>query len=268
MLALVACVGCTDDADWAAPTLGSEPRALTTPPPGDDLLFVARGELGVVHAETATTGTVTLDGANPVTWFSDRPDRDAGLMGVETMLEEFGWGHDGDTLGEDPPNATLTADGHDTVVVELTAATVDDDTVTFDVTTLGDGTLSSGPLRNAELFIDSVSIPAMPRTYSGDIGNGVSLVVVITPASYGNRDTVRAHLESDAGTQDGSLFLSDGFPYPPMAVPVGPHVVQLDGISYSPPSTFNRRPNVSARGTVTDASGANPVPFNITVRTP
>jgi len=110
---------------------------------------------------------LTVHGTSPSTiFFSDRPDRIAGHMPLEKAYE---WGRSGDdSFLDDPPNATLSIleQGEiGNVVVTMSDAIIDGDSISFDVDVLeGDLPASGGP---NTLFIDVIGRPLTPLSVAG-----------------------------------------------------------------------------------------------------
>lgn len=107
------------------------------------VLFVASAERMVSDGTT-----VTFSGSAPnVVWFTDRPERKAGLMPMDRFLDRWASGLAG--FAGDPPNAVLTIGGQieHPVIVELTDPVQDGDAVTYGVAVLH-GTLPevAGPV--------------------------------------------------------------------------------------------------------------------------
>lgn len=95
-----------------APAAFAGESTADAPPPQVPLLGVMSAASGRYQS-----GTLTLEGVQPsAVWFSDRPTRDAGTMGIKSFLELF-------FRGDDPPNAALAIAGanesRDVAIVEL-----------------------------------------------------------------------------------------------------------------------------------------------------
>ncbi len=80
-------------------------------PAGDSLLFALHAKEGTLSRNAESDKfpyRITLTGVDPgVTWFSDRPHRDAGR--VSTRIFSTAWGRLG--FGKNPPNGALLVDG-------------------------------------------------------------------------------------------------------------------------------------------------------------
>jgi len=108
-----------------------------------------------------------VTGTSPSTiFFSDRPERIAGHLPPETA---YAWGRSGDdNFVDDPPNATLSIlEGGEmaNVVLTLSDAVIDGDTISFDVEIL-EGMLPAGGGPNT-LFIDVLGRPLTPLSVAG-----------------------------------------------------------------------------------------------------
>ena len=97
---------------------------------------------------------LTLKSVTPlVVYFSDRPNRIAGHMGVEKFIGT--WGKRPDSFKADPPNATLSIfdkSGNKNIVLELQNPDLSDGKLTFDVRLLEGQLPPSFPA--SSLFID------------------------------------------------------------------------------------------------------------------
>ncbi len=118
------------------------------------LLFVINAERGVISANTLELENV----ANAVIYFSDRPERIAGHIALESFLKS--WNKSSDSFADNPPNAVLsiTEDGKvfNTIVVELLKPIMEGTTLRFQVKIL-EGTIpatGSIPFTHDPLFID------------------------------------------------------------------------------------------------------------------
>jgi hypothetical protein len=118
------------------------------------LLFVINAKRGVISADQLELENV----ANAVVYFSDRPERIAGHIALESFLKS--WNKSADSFAADPPNAVLsiTEDGKtfNTVVVVLKNPTFKGEKLTFQIKIIegvvpANGTLS---FTNDPLFID------------------------------------------------------------------------------------------------------------------
>jgi len=111
-------------------------------------LYVLSAKSGSFDGETLTLNDVPL-----VIYFSDRPNRIAGDMNLESFVEA--WSKGSDSFKADPPNATLSIldeSGNKDVVVELSDLQLSGDSFTFKVRILeGNIPKSFGP---SSLFID------------------------------------------------------------------------------------------------------------------
>ena len=110
---------------------------------------------------------LTVHGTNPTTiFFSDRPDRIAGHMPLETA---YSWGRTGDdSFVVDPPNATLSIleEGEmANVVVTMSDAVIQGNSISFAVNILeGELPARGGP---NTLFIDVIGRPLTPMSAAG-----------------------------------------------------------------------------------------------------
>jgi hypothetical protein len=166
VVALLALTGClsTDPSAGNTPDRSSAPSSdragkpvLTKPDLADKLLFVARSQTATLDLAATGKGTLALESVPTMTWFSDRPRHDAGTTGTADGLKTFGWEKNGDTLGQNAPNAALTArDLTAAVVVELKSASLAGGELTFDVETVTKPASGARKteLAQAELFID------------------------------------------------------------------------------------------------------------------
>ena len=114
-------------------------------------------------------GTLTLRQVSPTTiYFSDRPERIAGHVETQHMVEAMLEDEDPNSFSVNPPNATLSLlDGEfvETVVVKLGRPKLDVDELTFPVEVLaGAEALKGGPV---SLFIDPIGRPASPTSVAG-----------------------------------------------------------------------------------------------------
>ncbi len=117
-----------------------------------------RSARGQATFDERGSGTLTMTDLEHVTWFSDRPERDAGVSTLPDALRTYGWQQDGDALGTDAPNATLTApELEDALVVELRAASIDGDRVTFEVQAIESSASRDVELSDLALFIDTTT---------------------------------------------------------------------------------------------------------------
>jgi hypothetical protein len=110
---------------------------------------------------------LVVHGTSPSTiFFSDRPERIAGHLPLETA---FAWGRSGDdNFVDDPPNATLSIleEGEmANVVLTLSGAVIEGDTISFDVDIL-EGELPERGGANS-LFIDVLGRPLTPLSVAG-----------------------------------------------------------------------------------------------------
>ncbi len=179
---LLAAGACSGAGDLGEPVASSAPDAESVaeapPDTADSLLFVVPAGSGSLSGIEDDTGgeaelvELRLEDLSSVTWFSDRPDRDAGPTGMREALETFEWRVNGDRISSDAPNATLSAVGLDsTVVLELLDATIEGEgsdapAVSFTATVLGGSSPADLDFGAAELFIDST----VPEVTSPDAG--------------------------------------------------------------------------------------------------
>jgi hypothetical protein len=191
-------------------------RTLTPPDTSVALLFVARSESGSLRVRPGNQSTLELNDVAAMTWFSDRPARDAGTSSVTDALKTFGWKRNGDRLGVDVPNGALVAAelGNDSVVVKLLTATVDGSRVRFTVAFVGQPPESSG-LSDANLFIDDTLIDPNTETPSGLklLASG-GIVLGRTIDQLGKAHTLVLHLtralEKSVVTQNAFLAVISG----------------------------------------------------------
>jgi hypothetical protein len=177
LVALVATTGCTttdpeSKESTSTPTGSASPaveQVLTKPDMNDTLLFVARSPEASLDLDENGDGTLTLSSAPTMTWFSDRPDHDAGTATTTDALKSFGWKDNGDDLGDEPPNAVLTgSELADAVVVELLTADLDGDELSLTVKAVNDVPAAERNVEvsHADLFIDDVGAGA---DFPGDV---------------------------------------------------------------------------------------------------
>lgn len=120
-----------------------------------ELLFVQTSEGLKVDAEA---GTFRLVNVGPHTlYFSDRPNRLAGHVTLDSYLDE--WTEAPDDFNDEPPNATLSVyepgrTESSLVVVEILNPVVDGDDLIYDYRLI-DGTMPEGG-GMAALFIDKI----------------------------------------------------------------------------------------------------------------
>jgi hypothetical protein len=227
VLVVAGLAGCTSGPESpAAPSAAV--RTLAAPDATEDVLFVARSDAGSLVVRAGARPMLELDGLDAVTWFSDRPARDAGTSSVTEALETFGWRTNGDPLGDDPPNATLVAAelGGDAVVVELLTATVDGDRVRFTVRFLGPPPASTD-LSDIDVFIDdgaaSPDLEVLPNGLERQASGGVvlgrthdlagqphSLVLHLAPAVEGLEASVVTQSEFAAVVSGTTTYTVDG----------------------------------------------------------
>jgi hypothetical protein len=106
-------------------------KAKTAP-----LLFAVQGTGGTYTDDGNGTATLTLTGVNgQATWFTDRPQRQAGNTAIPVALQTIGF-------AKDPPNAVMTVSladpDHDALAVKLENPSFDEANaaLTFEVTRL------------------------------------------------------------------------------------------------------------------------------------
>jgi hypothetical protein len=144
-IALVALAGCAGGSADAGST-----ETTVTPAESASLLFAVSG------TATVADGVLTLQiGDGPVTFITDRPDRQAGRLDG-AGLAAF-WPDDG--FASDPPNAILST-GRGATSVELRQARWDQSTtaLTFPVEAIGSSVLPEGALGHVDLFIDDLRV--------------------------------------------------------------------------------------------------------------
>ena len=121
-----------------------------------ELLFVQNSDGAVL-----TDSTLILTGVSGQTsWFTDRPDREAGQIRTENFI--LAWGEGENSFADDPPNADFTCTVDSEVVnyvVELTSPVLDGADLTYAIQPIGDsapyGTILCDD--DASLFIDNGS---------------------------------------------------------------------------------------------------------------
>ncbi len=117
--------------------------------------------LFVVQAPSGTLEPTKLTLKNPdkhLVWFTDRPAREAGRFSLEAAVAN--WDQSG--LNMTPPNAALTLNEKETVIVTLNHPVFDtkNDTLTFMVSQIGPSNMdTTKPItfKDGSLFIDSVN---------------------------------------------------------------------------------------------------------------
>jgi hypothetical protein len=163
--ALMISAGCSANTDRSQrPTQGESSKAaatpvLTKPNMSDELLFVARSPEATLELNEDGVGTLTMTSTPTMTWFSDRPEHDAGTTATTDALAAFGWEKDGDDLGAVAPNAVLTGNElADAVVIELRTVERAGDALSFTVKAINDVPEDERTVdvSHADLFIDSV----------------------------------------------------------------------------------------------------------------
>lgn len=206
--------GCTSESDTPDVETANVARTLAAPDTTDSLLFVARSDAGSLLVRPGTGSTLELDDVDRMTWFSDRPARDAGASSVADALKTFGWRRNGDRLGDDAPNATLIAAefGKESVVVELLTATVDGDQIRFTVDFVGQRPESTG-LSDVDLFIDdtaaSPDVDLLPSGLEWQESGGV--VLGRTSDTSGQPHTLVLHLAPGVEGLEGSVVTQGAF---------------------------------------------------------
>jgi len=139
----------------------AEAASATNPRPTKTIGQVSKSEaaatLVVINADGAKLegDKLTLTGvASSAIIFTERPDKAAGHLATDDLIEQ--WGQGADNFNDDPPNATISVLGKgkepSDAVVTLKHPKLEGATLTFDVSLL-EGNLqdASGP---AALFID------------------------------------------------------------------------------------------------------------------
>lgn len=196
---IVPAAGCTTSEGFEAATATSAAaRQLTPPDTADGLLFVVGSDRGRVVLDDAGTGTLTLHDVDDVTWFSDRPARDAGVTTIDEALRTFGWRQDGDAVADDAPNATLTASGlDDALVLELLTASFDGERGTFEVRSLSSSDARDVELADLDLFIDDAGDgdePTSDPTAGSRSVEHPDPSKVAASAGFGTRATLEQHV--------------------------------------------------------------------------
>ena len=123
---------------------------------GPSVLFVIPATSGTFEGTT-----LTLAGVPSIIWFTDRPERDAGHVSVDALVEAWGGGED--DFVSDPPNAelsVLSTEDSTNAVLELRSVSGDAASLTFEVGLL-EGAPPAGAFGPAALFIDACD-PASP----------------------------------------------------------------------------------------------------------
>lgn len=119
------------------------------------------------HGATFSSGTLTLQGINPMTvFFSDRPDRIAG-HGLTTEFVAK-WGEGDNSFASDPPNASLSmvvGDEMVDVVAVLKNPRLEGSDLLYDVWLL-DGDMPA-KADGVSLFIDVIGAPLTPLSVAG-----------------------------------------------------------------------------------------------------
>ena len=120
-------------------------------------------------AVTLEEGVLTLKGINPSTvFFSDRPERLAGLGATTEFVTYWSTGGGSDNFKSDPPNAVLsivTDDSVDDIALTLMNPRLDGDTLIYDVTVIeGRIQVDAGA---CSLFVDVVGRPLTPVSVAG-----------------------------------------------------------------------------------------------------
>jgi hypothetical protein len=162
VIALLAGCSSTPPAEQSSGAGEAEVAApiLTKPARADHMLFVAGSKTARLTLDAAGKGTLEMSAVPTMTWFSDRPQHDAGTTAAADALKAFGWRGNGDDLGAAAPNAALTGDDlEDAAVMELLSASRTGDEITFEVVAVPRDVRQSRQdlsLTNAKLFIDSV----------------------------------------------------------------------------------------------------------------
>jgi hypothetical protein len=177
LLLLTGCSTLPGSSPKADPGNGTSAKpVLTKPNLADDLLFVARSETATLKLDKTGNGTLKMKSVPTMTWFSDRPDHDAGTTKTSDALAAFGWKKNGDDLGKGDmaPNAALTAHKlPDTVVLEILTVDRDGDDISFTVKDVADklGPARKVALTDSDLFIDSVAPTRLSGAFLGGIGS-------------------------------------------------------------------------------------------------
>ena len=112
-------------------------------------LYVLSARSGSLEGETLRLTDIPM-----VVYFSDRPARIAGHMGLKDFL--FSYNKGADSFKVDPPNGVLsiyTPKGNDNIVVEIKNLEIKGNVLICSVRILEGNALSS--FKNASLFIDS-----------------------------------------------------------------------------------------------------------------
>ena len=146
---------------WSPVSLTAEAATSTSP----SYLYVVTSSGGTITEEDGTFAISLADTSDHVTYFSDRPERDAGVIDAATFTDEvFDFGA--------TPNAALvtTIDGKSyTFVIDMDRPIWDGTTMRFHATPVGDvpealsdlvsesSPLAEASLGASELFVDSAS---------------------------------------------------------------------------------------------------------------
>ena len=175
--------GCDESGDLSTPVPETEESV--------EVFFVQRAEFA-----TLSNTTLTLFDVGSVIWFTDRPDRAAGVWKDKEYLTLFApppetgeASNDTNTFSEDPPNAvlacTLEPSGEElNVVMELMDPVVsssDDNSVSFSVSILEDvtgifsshssSTTSMVRCTSVHVFVDSGGFGSFPGYTFGSSNN-------------------------------------------------------------------------------------------------
>jgi hypothetical protein len=131
-----------DDSNGGADSGGVEAKVSGSLPSAGDLLFVLRGPA------TVTDDRLEVE-AETVEWFTDRPQRRAGVAPIQDLIDDWsGYGFD-----SDPPNAALAGPRTDAVVALSDPEAVDSG-VAFGFSSLR-GEVEPGDAGSLSIFIDS-----------------------------------------------------------------------------------------------------------------
>lgn len=166
-LAILAVAACSPGASDGAPESAAatpQETAQSTPEEEIEWLFVQNAK-GVVLEDH----TLRLEGVSPTTvFFSDRPERQAGLGSTAQLITFWKDGGGSDNFAENPPNATLsvvTAAAADDIVVELLNPRFEGEDLLYDVQVIAGGPSLTGGA--SSLFIDVIGMPLTPLSVAG-----------------------------------------------------------------------------------------------------
>lgn len=168
------------------------------------VLFSVTGDDVTLKALKGTRDhlVVISDPDSRVTWFTDRPIRDAGSIALGSFVES--WGNVG--FGQDPPNAAIQlirSEEQATWTATMIAPRLrDDGALVFRASPLED----QKPWRSAEsavVFVDPAAVPAAPSTSDDEDGTREGATWPLPKFNYTINECIRIRLEAGAA-QDQS----------------------------------------------------------------